>query len=352
MPGLTQPLLEPRSHGALNDYVTAIAWSPNHSLAIASATGEILLVDVETQSEHLLQTGNDQSIDCLAFSADGHYLAAGGQSGQLLIWSFHSLTDPPSVLSHPRTWLDRLAWHPTRNELAFSLGRYAQVWDAEAATIAATLQFETSSVLDLAWHPHGSYLLVSGHQGIKIWPSDDWDADPAVREISAASVAIAPSPDGQYLASGNLDHTLLVWPFESADPWQMRGFPGKVRHLAWSDVTLGQAPCLATASGADVIIWRKQSDENDGWGAQVLDLHDGRVNAIAFQPGSTLLASAAEDGQLCLWKQAQQVSQILEGAPQGFSNLAWSPNGKWLAAGGQQGEWLVWQQSRRGKGFG
>jgi WD40 repeat protein len=61
------------------------------------------------------------------------------------------------------------------------------------------------------------------------------------------------------------------------------------------------------------------------------------VNAIAFQPGSTLLASAAEDGQLCLWKKAQQVAQILEGAPQGFSTLAWSPNGKWLAAGGQQG---------------
>ena len=165
-------------------------------------------------------------------------------------------------------------------------------------------------------------------------------------------MAIALSPDGQYLASGNLDRTLLVWPFDSADPWQMRGFPGKVRQLAWSEVTVGKAPLLATASGTDVIIWRKQSDASDGWDAQVLDLHDERVNAIAFQPGSILLASAADDGQLCLWTKAQQVAQLLEGAPQGFSNLAWSPNGKWLAAGGQQGEWLVWQQSNRGKGFG
>ena len=115
MPSLTQPILEPRSHGTLNDYVTAIAWAPNHSLAIASAAGEVLLVDVETQSEHLLRTGDGQSIDCLAFSADSRYLAAGGQSGQLLIWSLQALTDPPMVLPHPRTWLDRLAWHPTRN---------------------------------------------------------------------------------------------------------------------------------------------------------------------------------------------------------------------------------------------
>ncbi|MEO1093481.1 MAG: WD40 repeat domain-containing protein [Cyanobacteria bacterium J06638_28] len=360
MPSVTKTLLAVCRQGHLNDYVTAIAWSPNHSLAIASAAGEILLVNPETQAETILQEAKRESIDCLAFSADGHYLAAGGQSGQLLIWplhppshsSTHPPIHPPTLLSHPRTWLDRLTWSPTRNELAFSLGRYAQVWDAAAAAIATTLQFENSSILDLAWHPQGKHLAVSGHQGVKIWPRDDWDADPEVREMAAASVAIAFSPNGQYLASGNLDQTLLVWPFESAEPWQMRGFPGKVRQLAWSNVTVGKAPLLATASGADVIVWRQKSDASNGWDAQVLDLHEQRVNAIAFQPGSTLLASAAEDGQLCLWQKAQQVAQILEGATQGFSTLAWSPNGKWLAAGGQQGEWLLWKQSDRGRGFG
>ncbi|MBE7382253.1 MAG: hypothetical protein F6J95_012690 [Leptolyngbya sp. SIO1E4] len=341
----------------MNDYVTAIAWCPSQlTLAIASAAGEIILINPETQTEISLQEANGQSIDCLAFSSDGHHLAAGGQSGQLLIWPIHpSASLPihsPTRLPHPRTWLDSLTWSPTRNELAFSLGRYAQVWDTEAEDIVTTLQFENSSVLDMAWHPQGNHLAVSGHQGVKIWCRDNWDADPEVREIAAASVAIALSPDGQYLASGNLDRTLLVWPFNSADPWQMSGFPGKVRQLAWSDVTVGQAPLLATASGTDVIVWRKQSDANDGWNAEVLDLHEQRVNAIAFQPGSTLLASAAEDGWICLWQKAQRATQILEGASQGFSVLSWSPNGKWLAAGGQQGEWLVWKQSNRGKGFG
>jgi len=261
VPGLTQPLLKRRSQGTLKDYVTAIAWAPNCSLAIASAAGEILLVNPETQAETILLEAKGESIDCLAFSADGQYLAAGGQSGQLLIRPIPAQTGlkpAPTILSYPRTWLDRLAWHPTRNELAFSLGRYAQVWDAAAAKIATTLQFENSSVLDLAWHPQGSHLMVSGHQGVKIWSRDDWDADPIVREIAAASVAIALSPDGQYLASGNLDHTLLVWPFDSDVPWRMSGFPGKVRQLAWSEVIMEQAPLLATASGTGVVIWRKK----------------------------------------------------------------------------------------------
>ncbi len=369
MPGVIKTLLDVCQRGHLNDYVTAIAGSPNQpALAIASAAGEIILINPETQTEISLQEANGQSIDCLAFSSDGHYLAAGGQSGQLLIWPIHPSIAPsphpfdsaqdgppihsPTIHPHPRTWLDSLTWNPIRNELAFSLGRYAQVWDAETEDVVATLQFENSSILDIAWHPQGNHLAVSGHQGVKIWFRDDWDADPEVLEIAAASVAIALSPDGQYLASGNLDRTLLVWPFDSADPWQMRGFPGKVRQLTWSDVTVGQAPLLATASGTDIIIWHKQSDASDGWDAQVLDLHEQRVNAIAFQPGSTLLASAAEDGRIGLWPKAQQATQILEGASQGFSTLGWSPNGAWLAAGGRQGEWLVWKQSSRGRGFG
>jgi len=353
VPELMQTLLEPRSRGRLSDYVTAVAWSPASSkLAVASAAGEILLVNPATQAEILLQEATGQSIDCLAFSADGNYLAAGGQSGQLLIWPVHPDIHTPTCLPHPRTWLDRLTWHPTRNELAFNLGRYAQVWDADAGEIITTVQFDTSSVLDLAWHPQGKHFVACGHQGVKIWQRDDWDEDPEVREIAAASVAIAISPDGHYLASGNLDRTLLVWPFGSAAPWRMTGFPGKVRQLAWTDITVGQAPLLASASGPAVVVWRKQSDANDGWDAQVLDLHEQRVNAIAFRPGTALLASAAEDGRICLWKKARRAAQILEGASQGFSSLGWSPNGKWLAAGGHQGEWLVWQQSGRGKGFG
>ncbi|MEO0490161.1 MAG: hypothetical protein AAFZ49_11470, partial [Cyanobacteria bacterium J06659_2] len=116
---MTKTLLDVCQRGHLNDYVTAIAWSSKQpTLAIASAAGEIILVNPETQKESCLQEANGESIDCLAFSSDGQYLAAGGQSGQLLIWTIHPFTHSPTILPHPRTWLDSLAWNPTRNELA------------------------------------------------------------------------------------------------------------------------------------------------------------------------------------------------------------------------------------------
>jgi len=77
-----------------------------------------------------------------------------------------------------------------------------------------------------------------------------------------------------------------------------------------------------------------------------------KVRALEFHPHRLLLASAADDGCLCLWAKAEQVEQILEGAKGGFSCLAWSQDGQQLAAGGQDGELIVLSESKRGKGFG
>jgi WD40 repeat protein len=80
--------------------------------------------------------------------------------------------------------------------------------------------------------------------------------------------------------------------------------------------------------------------------------HHDTVTAIAFQPGSHLLASAAEDGWVCLWNKANQMTQILQGATKGFSTLSWNHQGTALATAGQQGEVLMWKPQMRGKGFG
>jgi WD40 repeat protein len=348
-------LVEPFWQGNLNDYVTAIAWSPNGQLlAASSAAGEVVIVDVEGRSLRSIQAGNGQSLNCLGFSQDGQFLAAGGQEGCVKIWQIEAGNSPLiTTIENPSVWIDHLAWNPKHNEVAFSLGRDVQIWDVEADKVAAILNFEASSVLDLAWHPQGEFLSAAGHRAVKTWNREDWNRNPTTWELIAASVAIAWSPNGDYLASGNMDRTLLVWQWGNPYPWQMQGFPGKVRQLAWSELlTKTGAPLLVTSSQEGLIVWAKHPDESVGWGANVLNLHEGTVQAIAFQPGTGLLASAASDGWIGLWQQASKVVQILEGAPQGFSCLAWQPSGQKLAAGGQNGELLIWSQSSQAEEFG
>jgi WD40 repeat protein len=233
------------------------------------------------------------------------------------------------------------------------LGRYVQVWDADSGNIAATLNFDASSVLGLDWRRDGQYLAISGYQGVKIWNSQDWNAAPYTLDVPSASVAITWSPDGKYLASGNMDRTITVLEWNNPHPWVMRGFPGKIRQLAWSEAkTQLGAPLLASSSVEGIVVWSKQTDRSLGWEGRVLNRHTEVVQAIAFQPSTFLLASAAEDGWVCLWHKAKRLAQVLDGAPDGFSCLAWHPAGDKLAAGGQNGELLIWSKTTRGQGFG
>ena len=346
-----QTLFNPQWQGTLSDYVTAVAWSPSGQLAASSAAGEVVLWTQATLTP--LQAVTEQSIDCLAFSKDGQFIAAGGQDGRVKIWQQKDQMQLIHTLENAPAWVDKLAWCPTTNLLAFSIGRYVQVWDANKGEVVATLNFEASSVLGISWHPDGKLLAVAGNQGIKVWNALIWDDDPDLVSMGSASVAIAWSPDGKYLTSGNMDFTITVLEWENRHlPWVMRGFPGKIRNLAWSDQMMHGAPLLGVSSVEGVVVWEKHRDETVGWESRVLDAHEGVVHAIAFQPDTFLFASAAADGLLCLWEKAEQLAQILDGAAQGFSCLAWHPQGAQLAAGGQDGELLVWSKSRRGTGFG
>lgn len=364
-PTLNSQQVDLHWRGTLTDYVTAIAWSPNgKTLAASSAAGEVMLWrDLPSSGEDVwpllpLQMSEGQSVDCLAFSKDGQLLAAGGQDGQVKIWRLHPEVrayrcKPLHTLENAPAWVDKLAWSPTSNQLAFSLGRYVQVWDADTGEVIATLNFDASSVLGLDWRCDGQYLAIGGYQGAKIWNSQDWNDDPYVMVVPSASVAIAWSPDGKYLASGNMDRTIAVMEWNNPHPWVMRGFPGKIRNLAWSQAkTQLDAPLLASSSVEGIVVWEKQADELLGWEGRVLNKHTEIVQAIAFQPNSFLLASAAEDGCVCLWHKAGRLAQVLDGATDGFSCLAWHPQGQQLAAGGQGGELLIWSKSIRGKGFG
>jgi WD40 repeat protein len=349
-------LFQPKWQGNLSEYVTAVTWSPDGLLAASSAAGEVVLWQ-DANLLTLLPVGL-ASIDCLAFSADGKFLAAGGQDGKVRVWqilSNHLVEDRANLiisLDNESKWVDKLSWSPNCHQLAFSLGRYVQIWSADTQTIITTLPFANSSVLDLAWQPSGESIAISGDGGVKVWDTNNWDDDPYLIDMPSASIVTAWSTDSKYIASGNLDNTVTVLEYGSHLPWIMRGFPGKISHLTWSQSLTNHAPLLAASSMEGVAVWKKAVKDEDGWNANVLTLHDGKIQALEFQPNSLLLTSAADDGWLVLWTKAKQVGQILEGAPHGFSSLAWSKDGQRLAAGGRDGELIIWSESKRGKGFG
>ncbi|OBQ29633.1 MAG: hypothetical protein AN483_09825 [Aphanizomenon flos-aquae MDT14a] len=326
----------------LADYVTALAWSSQGKiLAASSAAGEVIVW--ENRKLITLQTATNQAVNCLAFSHNGKYLAIGGQDGKVKIWCENQLI---TTLENAPIWVDQLAWSYTNNQLAFSLGSYVQIWDADTLEVVVTLNFNDSSILGIDWRKDGKYLAINGYKGVKIWSTQDWNAEPFIFSIPSVSITTIWSPDGEYLASGNMDRTLTVLQWENPDPWVMRGFPGKIRQLAWSDLkTSTGAPILAASSVEGIVVWEKSVDESVGWEARILTNHVDIIQAISYAPQSLILASAGADGWLCLWDENQEVSQILTDTEAGFSTLSWHSQGQLLATGSEQGELIIWTSS-------
>lgn len=344
---------EPRGASYLSDYITAIAWSPTGTLlAASSASGEVVLFRLDPFVPVFLQSANDYAVDCLAFSCDGQFLASAGQSGQVKVWNLSSPSpQQAATLDYSSTWIDHLVWNPVNNQLAFSLGKYVQVWDATAQAILTTLNFESSSVLDLDWRNDGLWLAVGGYQATQVWNAQNWDDDPEPIEVPSASIAVKWSPDSRYLACGNLDSTLLVTEWGNPNPWLMQGFTGKVRQLTWSSLpNRAGAPLLAASSGNDIVVWERSQNPRIGWNSEAVS-HEEQVCAIAFHPQSTRLASVGKDGWLHLWHRGRQLLQSLNGGTKGFSCLSWHPQGNHLVAGGEEGEIFFWSQTKSGQGF-
>ncbi|MEO0538870.1 MAG: WD40 repeat domain-containing protein [Cyanobacteria bacterium P01_A01_bin.123] len=348
-----KPLVELQVHRSLSEYITALVWSPvGNRLAIASGAGEVVLWQEDFQ-ETILQAANGASINALGFSGEGQWLAAAGQAGAVTLWRL-SAASPERVetLTWGSAWIDRLQWHPHQPWLAYNCGKTVHIWDADQGETLATLQL-LANVQDLGWSPDGTHLAVSAQQRVHIWATSRWISPQYEWELMAASRALKWSPEGAYLASANQDNSVgvLTWDNvralkQSSDhqadlPALLAGLPGKVRQLAWADIPdADRSPILATATRDLVAMWILIPDE--GWQSWVLDLHQGTVLDVAFQPQTGLLASLSDHGWILLWQAAVEPVQVLEGAEDGFSCLTWHPTGEYLAAGGQQGEVLVW----------
>jgi len=335
----------------LNEYITKVSISAKGLIAASSAAGEVVLWQNETLITLLEAT--EQSIDCLGFSADGAYLAAGGQGGTLYVWHLQGTTaELIANMDYQKKWLEHLAWSPQGHFLAFTWGRYVQIWQFPEHQIITTLFLEESTVLGIAWRPPlGEELAIIGEPGVKIWQSGDWDNDPQVLLASTTTIGLAWSVEGRYLAVKCLDQTISLFEWGNPDPWLLHGFPGKVRQLAWSAT---KDPLLAMSSLNEIVVWKRSKKAEEGWKAEILSslVESGNIEDLSFAPQSDLLASVSANGSLCLWTKGKQLEQVLEGVSlEGFSCLAWSSDFQQLVTGGSGGDLTLWKVSRRGKGF-
>jgi cytochrome c/WD40 domain-containing protein len=147
--------------------------------------------------------------------------------------------------------------------------------------------------------------------------------------------AVAFSPDGVLLATGDRNGNLYVWEAESGREYQtLAGHTAAITGLAWRD----DANVLASSSEDGTIrLWEMQEGKQiKNWGA-----HGGGALAVAFAHDGRL-ASCGRDHAVKVWKGDGALEKQLDGLTELGLRVAFDPDGREVVAGDWNGVIKVW----------
>ncbi|MBP0018166.1 MAG: PD40 domain-containing protein [Cyanobacteria bacterium SBLK] len=265
-----------------------------------------------------------------------------------------------------------VAIHPDGKTFATgSLDKKIILWDLETGEVKTTCEGTSSVIFSLDFSPDGKILASSSNLEfqdgtIKLWDSDTlkFRNNLSSNLLALRVSCIAFSPDGLYLASGNIDATIKIWNLSTGKTLHtLRGHGWDVRAVSFSRD--GQLLVSGGLDGA-IKIWNwhnarllntliRPSPEYP-WDFSALaswfDSSVGSIWSIAISPDKKLLVSGDSDGSIKMWdihniKNARLIKVLTEHSKTIYA-LAFSPDGKTLASGSKDETIRIWD-SETGK---
>jgi hypothetical protein len=192
------------------------------------------------------------------------------------------------------------------------------------------LSGHTARVRAVAISPDGSWL-ASGDAGgtIRLWTAVDGSHRTTLTGHAGAVNGLAISPDGTWLASASADKTVRLWDLETGVCRTLFGHSDGVNAVA---ISPDGARIVSAAMDGTVRLW----DARDGSNLATAHGHAGPARAVAISPNGPWLVSAGDDwvmlrrssdgaalNNLARWSGVKQLS------------VAISPDGSWLACMGR-----------------
>ncbi len=238
--------------------------------------------------------GHQDLVLCVAFSADGRWLASGGADNRLFLWDLlHA--EAVEVDYQPAGWVACVAFSPDGRWLAVG-EHHGRLTLIECATRQAAFSRDVSraAISGLAFTPDGLHLAWCDYAGVVgLWPLDQ-PPEPLMNE-AREQFALTISPRGQHLAAAGRNNRVLVWSLPVSEPPRSFAFSDEegCRCLVFDP----DERTLIAALGDSLVAW----DLRDGRHRWCLE-HPAVASGVGLSPDGRLLASGAWDGKIRLFE--------------------------------------------------
>lgn len=298
-------------------------------------------------------------VSSLAWSPGSTYIASGSYDRTVQIW------DPASgdmyflYNGHIHRWgagrVHAVSWSPDGHTIVSgSDDKSVQLIDASTGKWIVSYLQHSSPVLAVAWSPIQRFIASAAGSITHIWDSNTCKTLVDYSGHKDVVQCLAWSPDGRFLATGSRDKTVLVcdtndWQANLIDRISHRGSPGSwsiahykghadiVQALAWSP----DGTRIASASNDKTVqIW----DAMTGKLILVYEEHTDPVKAVVWSPDGLHIASAGIDAEVRIWDALTGNTTFIYDKHQArIYSLAWSPDGTRIASGDAHNAVHVWQ---------
>lgn len=310
--------------------VVALAVTPDGRLVISGGDGTVRIWDLPAGREQACLTGHDGGVRAVAVTPDGQRIVSGGDDGAV------------------------------------------RLWDLASGTTQARLVGHTGEVSAVALTPDGQGIVTGGHDGmLRLWDRRTGREQVCLRPAGTRTglpfrpadpvSAVAVTPDGQWIVSGDMGGTVRVWDLAvGREQACLTSHNGPV----WAVAVTPDGRRIVSGGGGDgtIRVWDRKSGRElaryaRGWSVRRLPGHLKGVAAVAVTPDGSRIVSCGGaggglvrgldpgDGTIRIWDRASgRQLACLTGHSRGVTGIAITPDGAEIVSVGSDHTIRIWDR--------
>jgi WD40 repeat protein len=282
-----------------------------------------------------------EPVRSVSFSGDGRRLLGAGDAGAA-VWSTASdaSAQPLATFDTRGSPLAGALSPDGKRAATGGIEGVVRVWRAETGVLENELlpAGARSPVTSVAFSADGSHVVAASGARTTVW-SLGTKSSRVLQSQEKDVWAVAFSPDGQRVATGDVDGIVRLWSLGSGGALELSGHEGAITSLAFSS----DGRWLVTASEDETgRIW----DAGTGRAVAELRGHDGLVLSATFAPDANAVVTGGEDGTIRAWAVASDPVRAELTADNGktLRDIAYDRTGNQLVTASEDRTARIWDR--------